>query len=306
MLSKPVIVAISGVVGFIAVLLILILVPLHFSYIDRQKMGFKKNTVSNEVDTSRVYYSGTHAWGVGKKPVQFPTIWQFVAFRGSKALTFFTDAGEISVEVSFYYRMDPAKLSKLYLDFGLAYHNRIVSIAQAELRNAATNSTTRQYQEERGAVATTLYNALAVTLPAVAQVVVDRNFFFLEHIFLPQSVLTKRTQVFENTQLQITQDYNRTATQTRLSTRANETTILNQADIIRQNATVTANRLREAARADAFRVVQRESGTQLASMITQLGITSRNMTDLAVKFNALLDVNVTLLSGVSGSVLKRT
>jgi hypothetical protein len=135
---------------------------------------------------------------------------------------------------------------------------------------------------------------------------VNRSFFFLERIILPRSVLTKRQQVFANTQLQITQNFNRTATQTRLDTRANETSIRNQAEVIKQNATVVASRLREAARAAAFRVVQREAGTQLASMRTALGITLSNSTDLMLKFNALLDAdNVTVLSGVSTSVLKR-
>mmetsp|Transcript_35427 Transcript_35427/g.109273 ORF Transcript_35427/g.109273 Transcript_35427/m.109273 type:complete len:196 (-) Transcript_35427:86-673(-) len=194
----------------------------------------------------------------------------------------------------------------MYKDFGLAYHNRVVSIAQAELRNAATNFTTRQYQEERIAVATGLFSALAASLPSQANVQVDRNFFFLERILLPRSVLTKRQQVFANTQLQITQNFNRTATQTRLDTRANETSIRNQAEVIKQNATVVAGRLREAAKAAAFRVVQREAGTQLAAMRTQLGVSAQNTTDLMLKFNALLDAdNVTLLSGVSTSVLKR-
>lgn len=299
-------IAAGCVLGFIAVLLILILVPLSFSYIERQHLGFKKNSVTNEVDTSTVYESGTHAWGVGKTSVQFPSTWRHVQFRGGSALSFFTDAGEIDVEVSFYYRIQKERLERLYKDFGLAYHNRVISIAQAELRNAATNFTTRQYQEERINVANGLYSALFAALPSQANVQVNRSFFFLERIILPRSVLTKRQQVFANTQLQITQNFNRTATQTRLDTRANETSIRNQAEVIKQNATVVASRLREAARAAAFRVVQREAGTQLASMRTALGITLSNSTDLMLKFNALLDAdNVTVLSGVSTSVLKR-
>jgi regulator of protease activity HflC (stomatin/prohibitin superfamily) len=297
---------VGGIVGFITVLLILILVPLHFSYIDRQHIGFKKNTVTNNVDKGTVYNSGTHAWGVGKTAIQFPSMWQHVDFSGKSALSFFTDAGEIEVELSFYYRIQAERLAKLYSDFGLAYHNRIVSIAQAELRNAATNFTTRHYQEERMTVAQGLYDNLAATLPSKASVEVNRQFFFLEHIHLPQSVLNKRLQVFTNTQLQITQDYNRTASQSRLDTLANETVLSNSADIIRKNATESASRLRAAARAKAFALVQKESGEQLRSMRTLLNITAPNVTDALVKFNKLLDTsNVTLLHGIRTSFLQR-
>lgn len=294
-----------GVVCFIGVLLTLILVPLHFSYIERQHIGFKKNSVTNVVDQSQVYGSGTHSWGVGKSSVEFPAKWKYVDFRGAHRLSFFTDAGEITVGVSFYYRITRAMLPQLYNAYGLASHERVVAVAQSELRNAATNYTIREYQEQRTVVADGLYRALAAAVPTTAFVEVNRNFFFLEDISLPTTVLDKREQVFTNLQQQITQQFNRTATQTRLDTLANVSLLQNQAEIIKQNATVVSERLRAGARSLSFGVVQKEAGVQLKSMMSTLSVTQSNVTTKLIQFNKLLDAlnNLTLLSGVTGAVL---
>jgi hypothetical protein len=298
---------VAGIVTFIVVLLILVLIPVSFSYIERQNMGFQKSTITNAVDKSKVYFSGQHFWGPGKTAVQFPTTWKLITFTEAddSALTVFTDVGEIQIEVAFYYRLDATLLSTLYTAFGLAYDQRVRSISQAQLRNAATLFTTADYQNNRTYVSKSMFLSLQSTLPNTAFVQVDPNYFFLGRIWLPKSVLNKRQQVFANTQLLTTQRYNFTASQTRLVTKANVTSINNQAYLILQNATQAADRMRKNAGADRFASVQKESGSQVVRMISNLGISKTNVTDHFLKFNALLDAsnNLTLLSGLTSAII---
>ena len=65
-----------------------------------------------------------------------------------------------------------------------------------------------------------LFQTLANRLPTTAHIELSRDRFFLEVINLPNNVLDKKTAVFVNDQLQVTQQFNRTAAQTRLATEA--------------------------------------------------------------------------------------
>ena len=294
--------AIGGVVVVaVGLLLMLILVPLHFSYIERNHIGFKKNTATNTVDRTQYHGPGRYAWGVGKVAVQFPTTWQKHRFTD---LTVFTDAGEIRITVTFMYRIQPQHLADMYNAFGSAYHSRIISIAQAELRNGASNFTTASYQNNRTGVTDGLFAALAQRLPSTAYVTVSRDRFYLEEIHLPETVQEKKTQIFLNDQLRITQLFNKTAAQTRLETLANVSRIRARARLVSTNASTFGNTLRENAASEAFRLVQQEVGLHLASIKTNLTLSSA-ATESLVKFNTLLDVNTsfTLLSGVTGAVL---
>jgi hypothetical protein len=291
--------------GFAFVLLICICVPLHFSYVDRQHFAFKKNTLTNFVDTTEIFENGRYGWGTDQTSVQFPATYRLVEFSGNgSALTFFTDAGEISVGVAFMYRLGKANLAKLYKEYGLAYHDRVRSIAQSELRNTATNFTIRQYQEERWNVSIGMYNALAVALPALGYVDVEPGMFWLKEINLPATVSNKKLQVFQNEQLLITQLFEQTSRQYRIQSNQSIITVENAVAVEIMNATVVAEQQKAAAAATHFQLVQSELGVQLASMAAALGITNTNSTDTLLKYMSLLDGDVTLLSGVSGAVLQ--
>lgn len=293
-----------GCVG-IGLLLTLILVPLSFSYIDRNHLGFKKNSMTNSVDRTEAHGNGQYFWGLGKTSVQFPMTWQRVNFC---CLKVFTDAGEISLGATFSYRLTKESLPRLYEQFGLSYTERIPQIARAELRNAASNYTTADFTERRKEVAEGLYAGLAARLPATAFVEVSRDRFFLLTITIPPSIADKKSQVFINEQMRITQQFDRTAKQTRLVTQARLARLNSNADLIRSNATLFGGTMRSNAKSEGFGRIEQVTGTLLSSMATTLGISVAAAREGLIKFNMLLDSGVpfTLMSGVSGAVLQST
>lgn len=295
---------IGGVLCFIAVLLICIMVPVSFSYVDRNKIAFKKNTATNDVDRSQVYSNGRYFWGLARSPVSFPSNYLKVDLTNSQGLTVFTDGGQsVNIDFVFWYRIDPAKLNDLYSAFGTSYHDRIVGIAKAELRNAAPSFTLSQYLNDRSNVSTLYFTKLQSQLQTKAFITLDASKFLLQHIQLPSTVLTQKLAIFRVDQEQKTALFNANATAARLETTRQVRVLENAAALVAQTATAQANRMRTDATSDSFGRVETERGAQLQNMITTLNVTG-NATEQLILFTSLLDTgSYTLLSGVNGAIL---
>ena len=305
--DKGCLVVSGAVLSVICVLLILILVPLHFSYVERQEYALKRNTITNEVERSPVYDTGRWAWGVSYSAVAFPSNKIRVEFLGKNALSVFTESGQvIFVEFVFYYRIRRDRLGALYEEFGRAYESRIVTFARAQLRNAAPNFVLEDYTTKRPEVARGYYNQMAPQLRDKAYVEVDEGSFFMQAISLPARTIRQKITIFETTQQLITQGYTLTANQTRLETSKNVTAVNNQAEIIRQNATAEALKQTTEAEADYFGKIQTEIGAQLAAMSTRLGIANQTTQGALIKFNQMLDrtAQSTILTGVKGALIQ--
>lgn len=295
------------VLGFIAFLLIVILVPLHFSYINRNEYGLRRNTVTNDIDRSAVYSTGRYGWGVSYGSVTFPSSKIRIEFTGSGALSVFTESGQvIFVEFIFYYKIDKDTVPQLYDAFGLAYENRIVSIARAELRNAAPQFVLDNYTANRQQVADRFYSFLVGSLRSKAFVSVERGSFFMQAIRLPDPTIAQKISIFQTTQALVTQGFLLTANTSRLETTKNVTTIDNEADVIRQNATAEATRQVTEANANYFSKIQNEIGAQLAAMSSRLNISNQSTQGDLIKYNHLLDrtAQATILTGVKGALVQ--
>jgi hypothetical protein len=295
--------AVGGCVSFIALLLIVILVPMHFSYVDINNLGLRKGTTSGEVDTDQAYEVGRYGWGVTKTAVNFANTWKLVSFTGSLAPRVFTDAGEITIGVAFYYVITKEGLPATFEAFAENYDPIIRKQALDVIKNSAANFTTTQYQSQRANISTLMHAALHETLNRLVHVNVPFEGFFLREIELPTRVLTKRLESFEQEQQQITQGFQLRNQQYRLATAQNVSRIDREVDVVLSQSQVTAQGLRDAARNKARADKQSEAGVQLQAMITALGISSSsNATRKLVKYNSMLDFTrgVTILDAVVG------
>jgi len=295
--------AVAGCLGVVTFLLIVILVPMHFSYVDINNLGLRKGTTSGEVDTDQAYSVGRYGWGVTKTAVNFRNTWKLVSFVGSNAPRVFTDAGEITVGVAFYYVITKEGLPMTFEAFAENYDPIIRKQAEDAIKNAAANFTTVQYQTQRANISTHMHAALRNTLESLVHVSVPFEGFSLREIVLPSRVLTKRLESFEQEQQQITQGFELRNQQYRLATAQNVSRIEREVDVVLSQSKVTAQGLRDAARNKARADKQSEAGVQLQAMINALNINaSANATRKLVKYNSMLDFTrgVTLLDSVIG------
>ena len=117
---------IVGIVACIGFLLLVILLPLSFSYVSYDEYAMKKNSITHTLDYSEVYEMDRYFWGVGKSPMTFPRNYQFVDFGGSQELSVFDKKGlEIILHSSFEYRIIKDDLTKLYREYGLGYADQV-------------------------------------------------------------------------------------------------------------------------------------------------------------------------------------
>jgi hypothetical protein len=279
----------GGIVTLIGIILICVLVPMHFSYIDVNHIGFQKSK-SGTVNTDVTFGRGRYGWGVTKKAVQFDSTWQRVAYLESKRPAVFTDAGEILIGIVFYYHVTKEGMSTTYKKFGTNYPLTIEKQALDAIKNTATNFSITEYQTMREVIAQEFYVAVNRTLTTLADVSVPREGFFLDHIDLPERVLDKRLDLFATEQLQLTQQYELRNQQYRRETLENTTRIEQRQSIVRSQSHVDAQGLRQNAQGRATSLLQIEIGRQLQNMIASLGLGSNaNATRRLVKFNQLLD-----------------
>lgn len=308
MVQSEIIVGIS-VTSFIAGLLIVILVPLHFSYVERNQYAFKKNTATNDVDRTATYPNGRYGWGVGKAPVTFPSDYQLLSFTGRDALSVFVEGGQtIYVPFEIMYRILREKLPQLYEAFGTSYHSRITSIARARLRNTAPQFTLDDYLSSRANVSAAFLADLIPELASKAFVETSAEYFFMYEIQLPTALLSQRNQIFTISQAQITQQYAQTATLTRLTTTSQVASIDGEVSVVAANATAAASAATQSAAAEAFAIVQAERGNLLNSLVTQLGL-SRNSTSQLLYYLSILDDGLTTVAptlGVNQSVAAKS
>lgn len=296
-----------SVLLFIGVLLTLILVPLSYSYIPRNEMGFKKTQATNEIDQTVVYRNGRYFWGVGKTAVTFPSNFQKVSLTGSQKLSVFTDSGQVLYfGCVFFYRLLPSRLKDLYGNFSTNYEQRVIAVARSSLRNAAANLTMAAYIEGRASTINFLYNAMSQALLTTAFVQVPSSHFAMLFVEFPSIVVTQRTNLFINNQQQITNNYSYTASQIRLATTTTVTQLNNNAALVKQQAQANASRLVTEATSRAFQRAQVQTGASLKLMIDSLNLTSnRTAATELIKLNTLLDSSssLTLLNNLGGSVL---
>lgn len=58
----------------VAATLILVLVPLSYSYVEWNQFALKRNTFTNQVDYNQVYGNGRYYWGLQVQPATFQSM----------------------------------------------------------------------------------------------------------------------------------------------------------------------------------------------------------------------------------------
>ena len=82
--------------------------------------GINFNSVTNDIDETRVYYEGRHWLGLGHTFIQYPMIWQIMDFSNDNTSGDLPlDAGSrdgqpITVEVTVFYSIIPSQIINLY------------------------------------------------------------------------------------------------------------------------------------------------------------------------------------------------
>ena len=115
---------------FITVIVSVILIALSYSYVEYNEYAFRKNTASNEVDTSEVYENGwlmpnfneliiilgRYFWGINYDPIKFNKT--FGTLELQDMLVFTVTGIEVGIDVSFQYGLEKESIDYVFKTYG--------------------------------------------------------------------------------------------------------------------------------------------------------------------------------------------
>merc|ERR1711871_1440168 len=183
-----------------ALLMICIMVPASFQYVNYNEYALKRNSVTHTVDFDKVYDMGRYFWGLGKTTMTFPRNFIFVDFGGndggSNELSVFDAKGlEITLKSSFEYRILKDKLVDLYRTYGLGYEAQIINEARSIIKNMASERyNVEDYFQKRKQITREINEFLTTNLTRVF-VDVPMGKFQLRDVLLPPQTKDRYEQI---------------------------------------------------------------------------------------------------------------
>jgi len=266
-----------GLSVFIVCLLILILVPISFHYVEYDQYALKKSVTNSKVDYSKVYDYGQYAWGPSYTTVTFPKLYQFVDFSGAEALSVFTlTKAQITIEVSFQYRLDRNHLVQIFQSYGTGFDTQVQNVARSTIKNAAPIYDVGQYFTNRANVTLGLATALEAGVSGL-WVTVPSSKFQLHSVVFADVVTNKYLQQQIQVQATLQTQAEQNSTLYRQETANLISNYTYQTNIIYSQNAANASLLVSNANADAFRIRQSAEGIGLTYLFLTLGITDQGL-----------------------------
>ena len=142
-------------------LLLLLLLPMSFSWLDYDEMAFKRSRTTGTVDTSRVYSTGRYFFGPAYEFKKFKASAHLVHFS---TMVFTSDRLEMDLAVSFQYFLRAHQLQQLHATYDILYEPVLRTSALAALKNAAPSYAIREYIRQREMVEAALFKAVRESL----------------------------------------------------------------------------------------------------------------------------------------------
>jgi hypothetical protein len=287
-----------GIIIPIIILIIVIPTILSFGYINYTQCGFVQD-IYGVVDTSKVLPYGRYLIGPTKKIITFDALYNHVDL----ITQVFTDDGyQITIEISFWYKINSNTLAQTYNTYSTNYPYRILSIAQSLIKNNVTGYKIHDYIQRRENIEYSLGTLLQNKLFNDVFVDVPKRYFRILSI--------KADALFANSLISAIQQQNNSIQQNQqLVSVINADTIQMVAEI---NA--NANLILEYADTEAKQIVQisqntlinkineaRSDGIEL--IIKTLNISNPTIKDELIKILAYIDANSTQIVPLGNNII---
>ena len=191
-------VACLGILAVIAFLLIVILVPLSYSYVDYYDYGLAQRVTTGSVDTSKVYTKGRYFLGPTWKFLKYKADAHFVEL--DQLAVFSAGASSQSIgtsfklDITFTYTLKKNDIGKLHQESASTYQTVIESRAKEAIKNEAIFITFNEYFTERIKVEKRLRNAVIKRWNEKPAVHATLDQFLLGRIAIPDEVAQKQLE----------------------------------------------------------------------------------------------------------------
>ena len=249
-------------------LVCMILLIVSFSYIDYDEFGLRKNEVSNDVETNKVYGHGRYLWGPNFKVVRFPALHQTMEF----SFDVFVEGGFVlSMDVFFKVGLQMDRVGEMYNEFGKAIMDQVATRANARIKNEAPHYSLDDYVENRANVTAGLHHELVDELDALG-LNLPRDLFFVLATTLPSEVWERNLEAALRNQATIQEQHHKDSARERQETRRQVE--LRAAEIARnvREGDAQSMRIVQEAQTDEVDIVTRADAEGMGRLFARAGI----------------------------------
>jgi len=246
---------------FVALLIGVILFGVAWDTIEPVEYGFNYNSITGDIDMTKLFEGGRYFLGVGHHFVKFPRMQVTMEFSNrdgadsGPVATRTANGVSITLGFSFQYVLQPANLGNLYNQYGQYYSQPMLRAARAQVLAVAGDKNSTDYWLNRQSVQESFQTAISMEFQL--NYFCNITMFQLLSISLPESYEESiiQTQVQQQTvkqqqyqqqvtiiQMQISQLWaqaNKNITEISAAANASAITVMNQANIASFNYTQT-------------------------------------------------------------------
>jgi len=193
--------AIGGLfcLGLVGIVLLVILLPLSFSYIDYYDYGLVQRKSTGSVDTTEVYSSGRYVIGPDKRFVKYQADAHLVSFESlgvfSAAQSNVSIGLAFKVDVDFTFFLIKDEIGDVHKEQASNYQSVIRSRAEEAIKNCAAEKVTfAEFFQSRKKVEALFRSAVEERWESPPKLHCRLDQFHLGRIRIPQSVATKQLE----------------------------------------------------------------------------------------------------------------
>jgi len=243
---------VGGLLGCLCVVLFIAIFLFSFSFdvIEPTNVAILSDSVSKTIADDVVYGPGRYFIGLGKSFIKFPISWIIVDFSndddelGGPSLQVQLNEGQaLTIDVSFYYRVDEQNIHKLYNVTGTNYSPLIVRKSQEIIKNVAADFITTEFFSLREAIVSAMQYELNRQLHAQYYVYVPS--VSLRNVKLPAQLETALVDKVIADQLKKTAE-----------TQRNVTLIQAETQVIQALAQANVSTILQVANSNSFQTIQ--------------------------------------------------
>lgn len=271
----------SCCIGFgvlICILLLTVLLPLSFAYIDYWELGLKQNKITGEVITDNVYSKGRYLVGPNFKFFKYQADAHIIHLEDVEV---FSDGGSESVglslflDVDFTYFLKEEEIGQLHKDLAKTYESVVLSRTNDAIKNTATTVKLEDYFGKRSEIEAKLKVAIQKRWNDPPTLHANLDQFHLGRIIIPDSVAEKQLQAKIQIETNKKEEFLQKARVEReiTSVRVNEITLQKEKLIKQTEAEASLHRANVVAEGEKTKADAINVGTK--TLLDALGISSQ-------------------------------
>ena len=252
----------------IAGLLVVIIAPLSFGYVQYYQIALEKGRVTGVVYIDQVYEHGRHVTGPAKRFQHYNADGNIAVYMNVSLAS--ADKLETDVDMTFIYFIVPDQLPLLQRDFNINYQKVVEFRILSAIKDAAVTFQTDQFFNDRALIEAAFLEA-AQSVGNSSYVIVP--YFFLNAVRVPAVVSGKQLETAIQDQINQQQLYQNTAAEIRQHTLTLVNQLINNATIIVSTSLAEAASIVSQAASNATRIVEVARAQALHTLSSQLNVT---------------------------------